>query len=45
MDNIRFDNGPLVLEVISTSSLEGIETATGKDIAGEIIAFIEQRRQ
>ena len=33
--------GPLILEVNSSPGLEGIEKATGIDIAGEIIKFIE----
>ena len=43
VDIIRSSNGPLVLEVNSSPGLEGIETATKTDIAGEIIRFIEQR--
>lgn len=45
VDILRGENGPLVLEVNASPGLEGIETATGKDIAGEVIHFIEQRRQ
>ncbi len=30
------------MEVNSSPGLEGIETATGKDIAGKIIEFIEK---
>jgi ribosomal protein S6--L-glutamate ligase len=43
VDIIRSGNGPLVLEVNSSPGLEGIEAATKTDIAGAIIAFIEQR--
>ena len=43
VDIIRSGNGPLVLEVNSSPGLEGIETATHTDIAGAIIAFVEQR--
>ncbi|HSG06704.1 MAG TPA: 30S ribosomal protein S6--L-glutamate ligase, partial [Nitrospiria bacterium] len=39
VDMVRSDRGPLVLEVNSSPGLEGIETATGKDVAGEIIEF------
>jgi len=37
VDLIRSDRGPLVLEVNSSPGLEGIEAATGIDIAGCII--------
>ena len=43
VDIIRSGNGPLLLEVNSSPGLEGIETATGKDIAGMIIASIEKK--
>ena len=33
--------GPLVIEVNSSPGLEGIEGATGHDIANDIIAYIE----
>ena len=41
VDLLRSDRGPLVLEVNSSPGLEGIEAATGVDVAGEIIEFIE----
>ncbi|MHB8405221.1 MAG: 30S ribosomal protein S6--L-glutamate ligase [Gammaproteobacteria bacterium] len=41
VDLIRSAKGTLVLEVNSSPGLEGIEAATRKNIAGEIIAFIE----
>ena len=40
VDILRSKNGPMVMEVNSSPGLEGIETATGKDIAGMIIQFI-----
>jgi len=43
VDIIRSKNGPLLLEVNSSPGLEGIETATGKDIAGMVIASIEKK--
>ena len=43
VDIIRSKNGPLLLEVNSSPGLEGIETATGKDIAGMMISSIEKR--
>lgn len=42
VDIIRSAQGPLVLEVNSSPGLEGIEAATKKNIAGEIIAFVEK---
>jgi ribosomal protein S6--L-glutamate ligase len=42
VDIIRSNHGPLVLEVNSSPGLEGIETATGIDVAGRIIEFIEK---
>ena len=42
VDILRSNNGPLVLEVNSSPGLEGIEKATGKDVAGMIIAHIEK---
>ena len=41
VDLLRSDRGPVVMEVNSSPGLEGIETATGKDVAGMIIEFIE----
>ena len=40
VDLIRADRGPLVLEVNASPGLEGIEAATGQDIAGGIIEHI-----
>ena len=42
VDIIRSSKGPLLLEVNSSPGLEGIEAATGKDIAGKIIHYIER---
>ena len=42
VDIIRSAHGPLVLEVNSSPGLEGIEKATGKDVAGAIIEYIEK---
>ena len=42
VDLIRSNRGPLILEVNSSPGLEGIEEATGKDVAGLIIAFLEK---
>jgi len=43
VDIIRSKNGPLLLEVNSSPGLEGIESATGKDIAGMMISSIEKK--
>jgi ribosomal protein S6--L-glutamate ligase len=43
VDIIRSSKGPLLLEVNSSPGLEGIETATGKDIAGLMIKSIEAK--
>ena len=43
VDIIRSKSGPLLLEVNSSPGLEGIESATGQDIAGMIIASIEKK--
>lgn len=40
VDILRSNNGPVVMEVNSSPGLEGIEAATGKDVAGMIIDFI-----
>jgi ribosomal protein S6--L-glutamate ligase len=41
VDLIQSDVGPMVLEVNSSPGLEGIEAASGVDIAAAIIEFIE----
>ena len=43
VDLIRSNRGPLLLEVNSSPGLEGIETATGRDIAGKMISSIEKK--
>ena len=45
VDMLQSDRGPLILEVNSSPGLEGIETATEKDIAGKIIEFVERNYQ
>ena len=42
VDLLRSSRGPLVMEVNSSPGLEGIEKATGKDIASMIIEHIEK---
>jgi ribosomal protein S6--L-glutamate ligase len=39
---LRSSRGPLVMEVNSSPGLEGIETATGVDVAAAIITFLEK---
>lgn len=43
VDIIRSNQGPMVLEVNSSPGLEGIEGATGKDIAGLMIKAVEKK--
>ena len=42
VDLLRSNHGPLVMEVNSSPGLEGIEAATEKDVASQIIAFMEK---
>jgi ribosomal protein S6--L-glutamate ligase len=42
VDVLRSNHGPVVLEVNSSPGLEGIENATGLDVAGRIFEFIEK---
>ena len=43
VDLLRSNHGPVVMEVNSSPGLEGIETASGKDVAGMIIQYAERR--
>jgi ribosomal protein S6--L-glutamate ligase len=43
VDLLQSKRGPLVLEVNSSPGLEGIEKSTGKDIAAEVIDYIEKK--
>ncbi|WP_298238717.1 30S ribosomal protein S6--L-glutamate ligase [uncultured Algibacter sp.] len=45
VDMLQSGRGPLLLEVNSTPGLEGIESATGKNIAKSIITYIERNRR
>ena len=40
VDMLESNNGPLVMEVNSSPGLQGIEEATGLDVAGTIIDHI-----
>jgi ribosomal protein S6--L-glutamate ligase len=42
VDILRSNHGPVVMEVNSSPGLEGIERATGKNVAGLIIEYIEK---
>lgn len=42
VDLLRSNHGPVVMEVNSSPGLEGIETATGIDVADKIIQFMEK---
>lgn len=42
VDLLRSNHGPVIMEVNSSPGLEGIERATGKDVASQIITFIEK---
>ena len=42
VDILRSNHGPVVMEVNSSPGLQGIEQATGKDVATMIIEFIEK---
>ncbi len=42
VDILRSNSGPVVMEVNSSPGLEGIETATGKNVAKMVFDFIEK---
>jgi ribosomal protein S6--L-glutamate ligase len=42
VDILRSNHGPVVVEVNSSPGLEGIEAASGKDVASLIIEFVEK---
>ena len=42
VDLLRSNHGPVVMEVNSSPGLEGIEKATEKDVAAQVIQFIEK---
>ncbi|NUO72379.1 MAG: 30S ribosomal protein S6--L-glutamate ligase [Frateuria sp.] len=43
VDLLRSKRGPLLLEVNASPGLEGIEAATGVDVAGHIVQLLERR--
>jgi ribosomal protein S6--L-glutamate ligase len=42
IDLLRSNHGPVIMDVNSSPGLEGIESTTGKDVAGTIVQFIEK---
>lgn len=42
VDMLRSNHGPVIMEVNSSPGLEGVEKATGKDIAAMIIEYLEK---
>ena len=42
VDMLRANHGPVIMEVNSSPGLEGVEKATGKDIAGMMIEYLEK---
>ncbi len=43
VDILESNEGPKIMEVNSSPGLEGIEAATGVDVAGEIIQYLEEQ--
>ena len=43
VDLLRSNHGPVVMEVNSSPGLEGIEKASGKDVADIIMQYLEKR--
>lgn len=42
VDMLRSNHGPVIMEVNSSPGLEGIETSSGKNVAGSIIEHLEK---
>jgi ribosomal protein S6--L-glutamate ligase len=42
VDLLRSNHGPVIMEINSSPGLEGIENATGLDVAGKIVEFMEK---
>ncbi|MCB0532935.1 MAG: 30S ribosomal protein S6--L-glutamate ligase [Lewinellaceae bacterium] len=42
VDMLQSNSGPMIMEVNCSPGLEGIEAATGKDIAAKIIRYVER---
>jgi ribosomal protein S6--L-glutamate ligase len=39
---LRSERGPLIMELNSSPGIEGLENASGKDVAGLMIEFLER---
>ncbi len=44
VDMVRSNSGPKILEINSSPGLEGIESATGVDIADKMVEFLENKK-
>ncbi len=42
VDLLRSNHGPVIMEVNSSPGLEGVEKATGIDVAGTIMDFLQK---
>ncbi len=45
VDVLRSNHGPVIMEVNSSPGLAGVETVTGRDVAGQILQFVEKNAQ
>ena len=45
VDMLRSNHGPVVMEVNSSPGLEGVEQATGVDVAAKIVQFVENHAE
>jgi ribosomal protein S6--L-glutamate ligase len=45
VDILESAQGPMIMEVNSSPGLQGIETATGIDVAGKVVEWLERRRR
>jgi ribosomal protein S6--L-glutamate ligase len=45
VDLLRSNRGPLVVEINSSPGLEGIEKASGVDVAAKVIEYLERNRE
>lgn len=43
VDILRSKRGPLVMEVNASPGIEGIERATGQDVAGQILDYLAEQ--
>ena len=45
VDMLRSNHGPVIMEVNSSPGLEGVEQATGVDVAAKIVQFVENNAE